>query len=723
MPAVQELVQQLISVKNDVWTAQSKMATSANTVCDRAYPSQRAGGAAKCCTAMATVSDYEPAGYNGCTAGDTMSPQDPNTETTASKNLHFLHNEGWHYDGDKPSTMPTDCCRTTSTCATNDITLNGKVDVAEGLMGTLHQDVLAMKQKIDAVNIEVSLEVDKIAENRASIKKICEISTDTQTLGEVLVWPSTLAEAVATGTHPCVGGSVTAVIEEEASRQATLKADAASFSSMVPVIKRVIAWLDNEGSSLFKLNLHTDAPTIEDATTNAPGVTAGPSVPTNTMVSLLEGVAKSTTNTNTKLALSKAVKLIEGAKRGTGTQVIALLQQILSDMESSNTKVLAYALKSQQDSEDQISNSLAELSNKKKDRDIQMLHKAQLMDSISTYMGIIKTKDQSIQEQKEQWVIHYKDRQINAGKCISYMKYFDAETQTNTKELLVLKKTIDIIKHIGCGTTSAPTTFPTSFPTTSPTKATLTPTAFPTRAPTANPTNYPTLAPTTGHPCTKGAWKFQQKVYQAGAQYAIPPYTDGTEFAIDTDMSPGTCITHFSNRTNVEGAEQQVEHQYKCCGNNGLIYGAISEDSMATSKQLCAADAADHCGLFGGNMYKGANSTDPTWNTIVTGLTLAPTTDPTAFPTRSPTVSPTAFPTKAPTSLPTAAPTKAPTDSPTALAYNAKAWYDRDDKGSTLKTRLKAGTHTAQDLVGYKTDMHGDYTVTANTATSAAAAV
>jgi hypothetical protein len=305
------------------------------------------------------------------------------------------------------------------------------------------------------------------------------------------------------------------------------------------------------------------------------------------------------------------------------------------------------------------------------------------------------------------------------------MKYFDAETHTNTEELLILKKTIDIIKHIGCGTTYAPTTFPTTFPTTSPTKATLAPTAFPTRAPTANPTNYPTLAPTAGITCEKGAWKFQQKVFQTEGnrtvnQYAIPPYVDGTEFAIDAAMSPGTCVTHFSNRTNVEGAEQQVEHQYKCCGNSGLIYGAISEDSLSTNKQLCATDAADHCGLFGGNMYKGANSTDPTWDAIVAGLTLAPTSDPTAFPTRSPTVSPTAFPTKTPTSLPTAAPTKAPTDSPTAFAYNAKAWYDRDDKGSTLKTRLKAGTHTARDLVGYKTGMHGDDTVTPNTATSAA---
>jgi hypothetical protein len=70
---------------------------------------------------------------------------------------------------------------------------------------------------------------------------------------------------------------------------------------------------------------------------------------------------------------------------------------------------------------------------------------------------------------------------------------------------------------------------------------------------------------------------------------------------------------------------------------------------------------ADHCGLFGANMYSGA--TDPT-GTVTTGQTAAPTAAPTSYPTRSPTSSPTAVNatvvvhrTDAPTAAPTAYPT------------------------------------------------------------------
>ena len=76
MPAIKTLVNELVKVKDTVWKAQKDMATNANTVCDQDAPANRAGGAAKCCSASATTSAYQAAGFNGCTAGSTFSPKD-----------------------------------------------------------------------------------------------------------------------------------------------------------------------------------------------------------------------------------------------------------------------------------------------------------------------------------------------------------------------------------------------------------------------------------------------------------------------------------------------------------------------------------------------------------------------------------------------------------------------------------------------------------------------
>ena len=213
------------------------------------------------------------------------------------------------------------------------------------------------------------------------------------------------------------------------------------------------------------------------------------------------------------------------------------------------------------------------------------------------------------------------------------MTYFDDETQTNTEELLILKKTIDIIKHITCEATSQPTAFPTAFPTTSPTVLTNSPAAYPTRAPTAAPTGAPTKQPTSGNTCVAGNCMFMSKVFKNPERFAVPAYMDGVGYTL-AESSAGECQTLETSHTNVEGAVQTIKHQYKCCGDTGSLYGAISQSDDSTAKDLCAdSENGDHCGLFGANMFR-EGETDLS-GAVVTGQTTAPTAAPTAFPTRS----------------------------------------------------------------------------------------
>jgi hypothetical protein len=178
--------------------------------------------------------------------------------------------------------------------------------------------------------------------------------------------------------------------------------------------------------------------------------------------------------------------------------------------------------------------------------------------------------------------------------------YFDTETKTNTGELLILKKTIDIVKHISCAGTSAPTAFPTAFPTTSPTSLSNTPTSFPTRAPTAVPTGAPTANPTAALSCTSGTWMFMSKVFANPDRFGVPAYADGVVYNIPTTMGPDTCAKIETSHSNVgsEGMIQTIMHQYKCCGNSGRIYGAVSMDSNPTPYPTAAPTPACVAGMY-----------------------------------------------------------------------------------------------------------------------------
>jgi hypothetical protein len=429
MPAIDTLVEELVKVKDTVWTAQQDMAGNANTVCDKDAPADREGGAAKCCSASGTTSTYEPAGFNECTGGSTFSPAD--TVVPAAADVKFNNLNGYYYDAGTPSSMIDDCCSRTSDCHTNDVTIAAALTQSETLLNSLHADRAAKQQKIDSVSIEVTLEATKITAHRAEIQKVCELSNEAAhdadaNLGvfgadPITTWPTTLVEA----KTACAGGQIKRIVDVEVTRQAKLDVDAASFGRTIEVIKKVILWLETDGAndSIFRNNLHTDAPTVPDAVTDAPAVTAAPDGGATAMVSLLESAAKSTTNTDAKQALAKAAQLLQGSAstvRGAAA-VIRLLNQIQGDMESSKAKILTYKTTSQTEADAQVTNLVSQITNSKAKRDDAMQHKARLEDSVAGFTQDVATKTGEIATEQGTWVLKYQQRELNTKKCIDFM--------------------------------------------------------------------------------------------------------------------------------------------------------------------------------------------------------------------------------------------------------------------------------------------------------------
>merc|ERR1712167_197282 len=144
----------------------------------------------------------------------------------------------------------------------------------------------------------------------------------------------------------------------------------------------------------------------------------------------------------------------------------------------------------------------------------------------------------------------------------------------------ILKKAIDIIRHIKCSKTISPTAYPTAFPTATPTEY---PTAYPTIAPTAFPTH-------TGGNCD-GDWQFMSKVYGAQKeQYSVPMYTKGVTYGMGT-MAFGDCKEIETSHQTVTGVTQVIKHQYKCCTTG--VYGSIATaaNEAASTNKLCSATA------------------------------------------------------------------------------------------------------------------------------------
>jgi hypothetical protein len=419
MPAVQTLVDELVSVKAKLWQNQETMAAKANRVCDKEAPANRFGGAAKCCSASSTASEYEPAGYDQCES-NTFSRADPATQTVK---FTFNPTKGYYYDGGAPSTMIGDCCSGTSQCHANDNAIIASMKSSETLLNALYIDVRATQQKLDALTKGVTLEGTKIRNYRSEVIKICSLSSeathdaDGYKLGvygaDDIAWPTTKAEAE-TGATACTSGQIKDVLV----RQDTLNDDADSFRGTITVTERVIEWLNTEGAALPEASLHTAAPTALDAVTTAPAATE---TGFHTMISLLEGAAKSCTNVEGKQALAKVIQLMEGAQRGTTTRIVERLSEILDGMQLFKAQIETIRATYQTLADAEVATLLSQIAKHKSGRDAAMLDKVRLQGTAVGLTHEVAHQATEIANQEAGWVHKYQQREINSHKCTEFM--------------------------------------------------------------------------------------------------------------------------------------------------------------------------------------------------------------------------------------------------------------------------------------------------------------
>jgi hypothetical protein len=694
MPSIQNLVTSLFAVQTEVWTDQKTVADQAASVCNAAFPADRYGGNAKCCAAATTASKYAPSGFAGCTA-DTFSPESTVPvalssgsvgEADASSNLKYNVDRGFYFEASgtvRPSSLIQDCCTSTSTCRANEKTLSADVATAVAELNSANEGIEAAIANKQATTMQIELQQSKLDRTNAGIRKIClatnhvdaVFTPSTTTTTTMPIDGDTTAQIAAKCPGDC---QVKTIVDRQAARKVKISAHKAATKKTREVIKDVIKWLDADSNGngdgdarhIFdnRNNTRDGGNFLKNGVANADGF--------DSSLALLESAAAQTTNADALASLKQATSLLQGVGRdgGTGTgggiaKVIELLNQILEDFANQINQLDTYSTQMDTEEDTELSNLRGQIVNLEAERTAAISQELTLQNSISAFSTDFSAKHDTVNTKMSAWTIAYKSREANANKCKNFMTFFDAETLVNTEELLVLKKAIDIIKHITCGTSQAPTAAPTAFPTVVASAASGAPTAFPTRSPTAAPTAPPSanaLANDVG--CGAGSYRFLAKVYSDPARFSVPSYTDGIRYALAAG-TPDSCQLIKTSHTNVEGAVQTIDHQYKCCGGNdgvaGSFYGAVSYDSVQADGSLCGADVTDHCGLFGANMYMG--DTEP--NATATQGTFTPTAEPTAYPTRTPTMSPTSSnatavvdsadrtdtPTAAPTAFPTAA--------------------------------------------------------------------
>ena len=89
-------------------------------------------------------------------------------------------------------------------------------------------------------------------------------------------------------------------------------------------------------------------------------------------------------------------------------------------MQSSQAKINTYMTTSQAEADQQITNLVAQITNKKSERAEAMLHKARLVDSMSGCTVDIGTKEGEIANEKTSWALKYTERELNSQKCIDF---------------------------------------------------------------------------------------------------------------------------------------------------------------------------------------------------------------------------------------------------------------------------------------------------------------
>jgi hypothetical protein len=470
LPVMAELADQLVIVKSEIWTAQKARAASAASVCTSKYPADRIGGTAKCCSSSGTVS-YAPFAYTSC-AASTFSP-------THVDNLHLsavelTDTKGFFLqDGTVTSRMVEQCCQVGTRCTTNKDNYNLALREKMTEMNSHWADKVKDRDEKNAASSKFTYLTNAHAERKLTLLTLCRMAADpaageAPTTDELEARPASLSDA----KSDCLSGHIREVSDREANRADKLHNDIQAIQRAVDIIMQVSTWLKSNGSELFS----------DRATTSSPSVDTYSGA-----VALLEKAGSSEGNTEAKEAFAKVTSLVEsthaagagdsdgGAHGGSAaTQVIALIQEILNKLRASKAQTFAYEQQMVKDEAVQVSVLYKDMHSVWTQYLADLTSLAGIQLQATNYED--PRDDTMLDGYKGEWVDLWNLREQNSRKCMQFMTYYDSETLTNTGELLILKKAIDIIKNIGCG--------PNHLQTTSPTTAFVVPTLAPTPAPT-----------------------------------------------------------------------------------------------------------------------------------------------------------------------------------------------------------------------------------------------
>ena len=140
-----------VQVKNEVWADQKAISNTASGVCTSQAPSDRTGGANKCCAApSATSAQFAPAGYAQCS----VSTFSAKASSPVAADIAYTADTGFHYDGSEvPSTMISDCCGSNSTCVQNQLVAAAAMDTLLTEMATGSSESLAKQTEKTAEGI------------------------------------------------------------------------------------------------------------------------------------------------------------------------------------------------------------------------------------------------------------------------------------------------------------------------------------------------------------------------------------------------------------------------------------------------------------------------------------------------------------------------------------------------------------------------------------------
>jgi hypothetical protein len=480
LPTISELADQLVIIKSEIWTAQKARAASATTTCTAAYPADRIGGDSKCCSGSGTIS-YAPFAYTRCQAS-TFGVAHTGALTESA--LLRTDDKGFYIE---PATVTSkitiECCSADSTCRTNTNKYNAALKAKMNSMNAHWALKVKDRDEKNAATAKFQAVTVAHASRKVTLLNLCRDpdSSASGGLGDPAVAdpisatllaarPASVALARSTCKEP---SHIAEVSVREANRANDLHDNLQSVQRAIDVIKQVKSWLDINAGEIFANNHQAeDGSTIVEPVVD----TYTPA----TMVALLESAQSQKSHSPVATeALKKTMQLVEAHKADTHdsaavTAVINLLDEVIAKLEASKAQTTTYEAQMVQDEATEIASLYANMHAVWGEYITDVTTLSGLQEQATNYED--PETDTMLDNYKTEWVADWNLREQNARQCMEFMTYYDSETLTNTGELLILKKAIDIIKNIGCG--------PNNLATISPTEAVVVPTLAPTPAPT-----------------------------------------------------------------------------------------------------------------------------------------------------------------------------------------------------------------------------------------------